>query len=174
MLGEKIPSSATLKIGERIGKGNLDMPFIVWTSGMSVDVKLLDNDHKKLAILINDLHDGVMAGSARGPLERLFDEIVAYSRLHFAHEEHFLDEAGYSGAEAHKQEHGHKIELVLEMQSRFRSGTTVGDDLEVLNQLKDWLVNHVQDSDQEFVAHLKATGVDSILAERDKPGGAAE
>ena len=99
------------------------MPFIVWTSGMSVDVKLLDNDHKKLAILINDLHDGVMTGCARESLERIFDELVAYSRLHFAHEEQFLVEAGYSGAAAHKQEHEHKIEQVIVMQARFRSRT---------------------------------------------------
>ena len=150
------------------------MPFIVWTSGMSVDVKLLDNDHKKLAILINDLHDGVMTGCARESLERIFDELVAYSRLHFAHEEQFLVEAGYSGAAAHKQEHEHNIEQVIVMQARFRSRTELADDLEVLNQLKDWLVNHVQDSDQEFVAHLKATGVDSILAAWNEPDEAAE
>jgi hemerythrin len=140
------------------------MPFIVWTSAMSVDVKLLDNDHKKLAILINDLHEGVMAGCARERLERIFDELVAFSRTHFSHEEHFLDEAGYSGAAEHKHEHGHKIDLVRMMQARFRMGITFADDLEVLNQLKDWLVNHIQNSDQEFVAHLKATGVASILA----------
>lgn len=150
------------------------MPFIVWTSGMSVDVKLLDNDHKKLAILINDLHDGVMTGCARERLERIFDEVVAYTRIHFDHEELFLDGAGYGGAEAHKQEHGHKIQQVLVMRERFRSGTAFADDLEVLNQLKDWLVNHIQRSDQEFVPHLKAAGVDSILAVLNRPDEAAD
>lgn len=150
------------------------MPFIVWTSGMSVDVKLLDNDHKKMAILINDLHEGVMTGCARESLERIFDEIVAYSRLHFAHEEHFLDEAGYSGAAAHKREHDHKIDQVRILQAYFTGGTTLADDLEVLDQLKDWLVNHIQHSDQAFVSHLKATGVDSILAGLNKPEGTTE
>src|ERR1039457_6723893 len=149
------------------------MPFIVWTSGMSVDVKLLDNDHKKLAILINDLHDGVMTGCAREPLDRIFDEIVAYSRTHFSNEERLLEEAGYSGAAAHKHEHSHKIDLVRMMQARFSRGATLADDLEVLNQLRDWLVNHIQDSDQEFVAHLKAAGVDSILAKWNERDGAA-
>ena len=149
------------------------MPFIVWTSGMSVDVKLLDNDHKKLVLLINDLHDEVMAGSAREQLERIFDEIIGYSRIHFDHEELLLDEAGYSGAAEHKQEHGRKFELIKEMQARFRSAETSADELKVLNELKDWLVGHVQKSDQEFVQHLKATGVDSTLAELDRLEGAA-
>jgi hemerythrin len=114
------------------------MPFIVWTNEMSVDVKMLDNDHKRLAILINDLHAGLMAGRDRKELERIFDELVNYTRLHFAHEERILAEAGYSGAAAHKQEHDHKIEQVLIMQARFRSAKESADYLEVLDQLKDW------------------------------------
>ncbi len=65
---------------------------------MSVGVKLLDNDHKKLAILINDLHEGMMAGRDSRALKHIFEELVAFSRLHFAHEEKLLAEAGYSGA----------------------------------------------------------------------------
>jgi len=54
----------TLRTEKESGKDLRDA-FHCLTSGMSVDVKLLDNDHKKLAILINDLHDGVMTGCAR-------------------------------------------------------------------------------------------------------------
>jgi hemerythrin len=145
------------------------MPFIVWTSELSVDVKMLDNDHKKLVILINDLHDGLMAGRDSKELEHIFDELVACTRLHFANEERFLTEAGYSGAAAHKQEHGHKIEQVLMLQARFLSAKDSADDIEVLDQLKNWLFTHMERSDKEFVAHLKATGVDSILAGWNEP-----
>jgi len=145
------------------------MPFIVWTNEMSVDVKMLDNDHKRLAILINDLHAGLMAGRAKEELERIFDELVEYTRLHFAHEEQLLAEAGYSGAAAHKQEHGHKIEQVLILQARFKNATDSAGYLEVLDHLKDWLFTHMEHSDKEFVAHLKATGVDSILAAWNEP-----
>ena len=145
------------------------MPFIVWTNEMSVDVKILDNDHKRLAILINDLHEGLMAGRDSKALERVFDELVAYSRVHFAHEERILAEAGYSGAAAHKQEHGHKIEQVLILQARFMSAKESADYLEVLDMLKNWLFNHMESSDKEFVAHLKATGIDSILAAWNEP-----
>jgi hemerythrin len=145
------------------------MPFIVWTNEMSVDVKMLDNDHKRLAILINDLHAGLMAGRDREELERIFDELVENTRLHFAHEERLLAEAGYNGAAAHKQEHEHKIKQVLNLQARFRGANESAADLEVLDQLKDWLFLHLEHSDKEFVAHLKATGVDSILAAWSEP-----
>jgi hemerythrin-like metal-binding protein len=145
------------------------MPFIVWTSEMSVDVKMLDNDHKRLAILINDLHDGMMAGRNSKDLERIFNELAAYSRVHFAHEERILAEAGYSGAEAHKLEHEQKIKLLLTLQARFQIAKESADYLEILDQLKEWLFTHMEHSDKEFVAHLKATGVESILAEWNEP-----
>jgi hemerythrin-like metal-binding protein len=145
------------------------MPFIVWTNELSVDVKMLDNDHKKLAILINDLHGGLMAGRDSKDLERIFDELVACSRLHFANEEHFLTDAGYSGAAAHMQEHEQKVLQILTLQARFSSAKESADYLEVLDLLKYWLFSHIEHSDKEFVAHLKATGVDSILAAWNEP-----
>jgi hemerythrin len=145
------------------------MPFIVWTSEMSVDVKMLDNDHKRLAILINDLHDGLMTGRDGKALESVFEELVASTRIHFAHEEQLLDEAGYSGAAAHKREHGNKIVQILQLQARFHSAKESAGYLEILDQLKEWLFTHMEHSDKEFVAHLKATGVDSILAKWNEP-----
>jgi hemerythrin len=136
---------------------------------MSVDVKMLDNDHKRLAILINELHDGLMAGRDSKDLERIFDELIAYSRVHFAHEERILAEAGYSGAAAHKQEHEQKIKLLLTLQALFQIAKESADYLDIMDQLKEWLFMHMERSDKQFVAHLKATGVDAILAGWDEP-----
>jgi hemerythrin-like metal-binding protein len=130
---------------------------------------MLDNDHKRLAILINDLHDGLMAGRDSKDLERIFDELVAYARVHFAQEERILDEAGYSGAAAHMQEHEQKIKLLLTLQARFQIAEESADYLAILDQLKEWLFMHMERSDKEFVSHLKATGVESILAGWNEP-----
>jgi hemerythrin-like metal-binding protein len=145
------------------------MPFIVWTNEMSVDVKMLDNDHKTLAILINDLHGGLMAGRDSKALEHIFDELIACARVHFANEERLLDETGYSGAAEHKQDHEQKIKLLLTLQARFQIAKESADYLEVLDQLKEWLFAHTKGIDKEFVAHLKASGVDSILATWHEP-----
>ena len=130
---------------------------------------MLDNDHKRLAILINELHDGLMAGRDSKDLERIFDELIAYSRVHFAHEERILAEAGYSGAAAHKQEHEQKIKLLLTLQALFQIAKESADYLDIMDQLKEWLFMHMERSDKQFVAHLKATGVDAILAGWDEP-----
>ena len=144
-------------------------PFVVWTNRMSVEVKLLDNDHKRLAILISELHDGVVAGWARQALDRLFEELVRNIRIHFAQEEQLFAETAYPDAEIHLREHDHLIERVSELQARFASETGVDSSLEVVNLLKGWLFRHIQSSDRDYVAHFKAKGAEATLAARETP-----
>jgi hemerythrin len=142
------------------------MPLIVWTDQMSVGVKLLDNDHKKLVLLINQLHDGLITGRAKPVLERVFEELVSYTRVHHTHEEQLLVETGFHGSAAHKLEHESTIERAIELQMRFQSSEGLASELEIMHQLREWLFRHIQGSDKAFVAHLKAIGVNEILAAR--------
>jgi len=40
---------------------------MTWTDSMSVGVKMLDDDHKKLIDMVNELHDGILEGHRRRP-----------------------------------------------------------------------------------------------------------
>jgi hemerythrin len=159
---------------EKVSGKNLPRtPFVVWTNRMSVGVKLLDNDHKKLAILISELHEGVVAGWAKLALEHVFEELVRNIRIHFAHEEQLFAETAYPDAAIHLREHDNLIKRVSELQARFVSETGVDSSLEVVNLLKGWLFRHIQSSDQDYVAHFKAKGVEAMLAARETLMGIA-
>ncbi|MGA3160165.1 MAG: bacteriohemerythrin [Terracidiphilus sp.] len=149
------------------------MPLIVWTDRMSVGVKLLDNDHKKLVLLVNNLHDGIVAGHARPALECIFGKLVDFTRLHFSHEERLLAGTSYQGWAAHRQEHDQLLDQLMELQARFLSGAEGAKDQDVMNRLRDWLFKHTQGADQDFVSHLKAKGLDSILVAWDEPDNVA-
>jgi hemerythrin len=140
------------------------MPLIAWTSQMNVGVKLLNNDHKKLVILINNLHDGLVTGQPKPELENLFESLVSYTSIHHANEEKFLADAGYHSAQMHKQEHGQMLEQLMELQIRFISSAQLGIEMEIVHQLRNWLFRHIQGSDQQFTPHLKTINVDAILA----------
>ena len=159
---------------EKVSDKNLPRtPFVVWTNRMSVEVKLLDNDHKKLAILISELHEGVVAGWVKLALERVFEELVRHIRIHLAHEEQLFAETAYPDAAIHLREHDHLIERISELQARFVSEAEVDNSLEVVNLLKGWLFRHIQSSDQDYVAHFKAKGVEAMLAARETLMGIA-
>jgi hemerythrin len=147
------------------------MSLIVWTDQMCVGVKLLDNDHKKIVLLINELHEGLLSGRAKPELDRVFENLVSFTRIHFSHEEQLLVQTGYPGAAAHQQEHKTMIRQVLELQERFRSGAPLGMYLDGMELLKSWLFNHMYGSDQEYGPYLEANGVNSILISWEIPIG---
>jgi len=149
-------------------------PFIAWTIRMSVGVKLLDNDHKKMAIIINELHGGIWAGRAKPELERIFEALIAHIRVHFTHEEQLFTNTGYPDAAIHAREHQHLMERVLDLQARFKNGTELDSYLEVINLLKGWIFSHIEISDQEYAPHLKAQAVNAILAARQVQGGSGQ
>lgn len=153
---------------EKVSRNHLPpTPFVAWTNHMSVDVKLLDNDHKRLAILISELHEGVVAEWAKQALIRVFEVLVRNIRIHFAHEEQLFAETAYPDAAIHLREHDNLIMRVSELKARFVSETRVDGSLEVVNLLKGWLFSHFQSSDLDYVAHFKAKGVEAMLAARE-------
>jgi hemerythrin len=140
------------------------MQLIVWTSDMSVNVKLLDNDHRKLALLINTLHHGLVTGRAKPELEEVFNGLVKHTLVHHAHEDKLMAETAYPGTEEHTLEHDSSVKRLLVLQMRFNNSDGLADELDVMNQLKDWLLTHIQKSDRKFISFFKAQGVDPLLA----------
>ena len=57
------------------------------------------------------------------------------------------------------QEHADLTRQVLVVQQQYRSGTTNTLSLEVLNFLKNWLVNHIQGSDKKCGPHMNTNGI---------------
>ncbi len=143
---------------------DMQKPLIAWTSDMSVQVKLLDNDHKKLLILLSDLHDGVINGYLRQILDMIFDCLVRATRAHFSHEEQFFTETAFPGALSHEREHDHIIERFKVLQVRLRNCTDIASSLDVIQLLKNCLLRHIEISDQQYVAHLKERELGSCKA----------
>jgi hemerythrin len=134
------------------------MPLMTWTSELSVGVTVLDEDHKKLVAILNELHDGMAAGQGRATLGKVFDGLVEYTKTHFAREEQFLFETEYPRAEVHKKQHEDLTMRVTDLQTRYRNGALTLTK-EVLNFLKDWLTYHIKGHDQKYGAHLHGKGI---------------
>src|SRR5450755_115574 len=129
------------------------MPLMTWTSELSVGVKVLDDDHKKLVEMLNRLNEGMQANRGRATLGKIFDELVEYTNTHFAREEGFLVESGYAEVDVHKKQHADLVMRVLDLQRRYNNGELTLT-REVLNFLKDWLTYHIKGHDQKYGSHL--------------------
>ena len=135
------------------------MPLMTWTDKLSVGIKVIDEDHKRLVAMVNELYDSMQAGHGKEALGRILNDLVQYTKVHFAREERFFAETGYPAGDAHKREHDTLTNQVLEVQQKYISGASAALSIDVLRFLKDWLIRHIQGSDQKYRPHLNAKGI---------------
>ena len=136
------------------------MPLMTCTEEMSVKVKVLDEDHKTLIAMLNDLNDGIEANRARAALESVIEKLSNYTRIHFAREERMFAQTGYIDGPAHKAEHTLLARRVMNLQARFESGQSRELGMETMAFLKSWLTDHIMGSDQKYGSHLNAKGIE--------------
>jgi len=134
------------------------MSLITWDNSYSVKVKVIDNQHQKLVGLINELYDGMNQGKGREASGKTLDELISYTRTHFAYEEQLFKIHGYPTYAAHKAEHDALTEKVLDFQKQFREGKA-NLALPLMTFLKDWLLNHIRGTDQKYSGYLNSKGV---------------
>lgn len=135
------------------------MPLMTWTDKLSVGVGVLDQDHRRLVGMVNDLYDAMQAGHGKDALGRILNELIKYTQLHFGREEQFFAQTAYPAASVHKREHESLTNQVLEVQRKYMAGSGATLSIDVLQFLKNWLINHIQGSDQKYRAHLNANGI---------------
>jgi hemerythrin len=132
--------------------------LFTWEDSFSVNIGVIDMQHKKLVSMVNDLHQAMMEGSGKDKLGSILSNLVGYTRGHFTTEERLMRTHAYPDFLAHKSEHDHLTEKVMDLQRGFRSNE-VGLTIEVMEFLKDWLRDHILGSDKKYSPFLNAKGV---------------
>jgi len=125
------------------------MAFYEWQANFSVGVNEMDEQHKKLIAILNQLHDSMKAGKAAKEIGLIIDEMVEYTKFHFAAEEKRMTEKNYIGLASQKAEHAAFVKKAQEFQKEVNSGK-LAVSLDVLNFLKDWLTNHILITDMKY------------------------
>lgn len=129
-----------------------------WNSIYSIGVAQYDDQHKRLFAIAQKLYEAMSSGQGRAVLNDIFDELVEYTRTHFASEEALMVRYGYPDYTIHRQQHEELTQQVLELREKYRSGQ-IALSITVMNFLKDWLRNHIYDSDKRYGQFLNTKGV---------------
>jgi len=125
-----------------------------WQPRYSVGITEIDEQHKKLIALINDLQAAMLRGEGKAALSRILDELIRYTETHFAFEENLLRRRNYSELGAHAQQHQNLKKQVYDLRNELRSGKMTVT-MEVMHFLKNWLANHILGSDLRYAQELK-------------------
>lgn len=134
------------------------MSLIEWNDTMSVSVAEIDNQHKKLVAMINELNDAMAKGKGKEAIGKIINELITYATTHFATEEKYFDMFKYPGALVHKKEHADFVKKVGEFQDGFSKGS-LSLTIEVMRFLKDWLTKHILGSDKKYGPFFNEKGL---------------
>jgi len=132
--------------------------LIAWDDSLSVNIQLVDRQHRKLIDMINDLFTALRSGKGNEMLEPILDSLVSYTCQHFTEEERIMETHGYPGLTDHRSAHRQLVQRVTEFQEKLRQGqATFSSDL--FNFLKSWLLHHIKEEDMAYAPYLNGKGV---------------
>jgi hemerythrin-like metal-binding protein len=134
------------------------MALIAWGPALSVGVTVIDDQHKKLIELVNQLNDAMHAGQGRAALGTVLGELVKYTVYHFGTEEKLMAQHHYELSAAHKAEHKKLVDDVGAFKAKFEGGNAMIS-TEIMNFLRDWLSRHIMGTDKKFGQALIKAGV---------------
>jgi methyl-accepting chemotaxis protein len=140
------------------GKGETTHSLIDWSDDLSVNIGVIDMQHKRLVEMINKLYHAMKTGKGDQIMGPLFVDLIEYTGKHFATEERFMKDKTYPDYESHKTEHEKLVARVLELKAKLEKGEKVFSS-EVFTFLKDWLINHIQGTDKKYAPYLNERGV---------------
>ena len=135
------------------------MPFINWSSDLSIGVVQIDGQHQKLVGMVNRLHDAMKNRTGAQEVAAILSELVEYTKYHFATEEKLMQQHGYPETQAHKTEHTNLTKQVAELAVKVGESNTSLITIETMNFLRDWLKNHILGTDMKFGQFLQSKGV---------------
>ena len=83
--------------------------MIDWNNGLNIGIKVLDDEHKQLLMIVNELASAISENQTRDKIERIYNNLVKSIISHSDNEELILKHCNYADLEDHKQYHTNSI-----------------------------------------------------------------
>ncbi len=131
-----------------------DETAIEWSDKFSIGVEMVDEQHKVLVHILNRLNVAVSRNEGEKVIRGIIDSLIEYTKAHFALEEKLMAAAHYSGLEAHVIEHRQFTEKVYELAEQYWLENKPIDH-EVVDFLREWLTDHVLETDTKLGKALR-------------------
>jgi len=129
----------------------MSVRFIIWKEFYSVGCRELDNQHKQILGIVNDLYSALQSGREGEEIKGFLDRLVRYTRNHFEREEKWMKERGYPELDGHRTIHKRMTQQTADLRKRFDAVS--GQELLVF--LKQWWLNHICQVDKQYSAYME-------------------
>jgi hemerythrin len=141
------------------------MNKIRWDDSLSIGIELIDEQHKKWLEHLDNVSTAIESQQGLGQIAKTLGFLDDYTRFHFSTEEKHMTENDYPGLKGHRAKHeelkGTLANLIQDFEEEGATHT-LADSINTF--LGNWLVNHIQQVDQQFGAFVKEKGI--VLTEQ--------
>lgn len=134
------------------------MQPIKWRDGFNTGIEEIDNQHKSLVDTINKLYENITGGNDNITLNEIFVELFDYANHHFTTEENYMLRFNFDGYQEHKAEHDYFKERINKIRLEYPMSSDEMK-IELMNFLRDWLINHLLEVDKGYVTLFKLHGL---------------
>jgi hemerythrin-like metal-binding protein len=134
------------------------MAILTWNEHCLVGVKTLDSQHAGLIADLNQLYSAITIGNANCCADSPLRNLLKHALDHFSAEEELMVATEYPALVQHRAKHRNFVRQVEEYLARCK----VGDNtmrIPLLNFIRDWLTNHIQEEDREYTPWFTEHGV---------------
>jgi hemerythrin len=137
-----------------MSKANSEL--ISWSAAFSVGIKIIDDQHKELFTLVNDMFNHVVgdAQAEKAYFKGVIQKAVDYVRVHFSTEEEIMLRTHFPGYGEHKKAHDVFVLTVVEKVRDFEAGKEFTL-LEFTQFLKEWILTHIAIMDKGYFTYFK-------------------
>ncbi len=131
--------------------------YIEWSDKLSVGIQEIDEQHKYLVDLVNDLNVALLTTGGTKAAEETLDKLIQYTQTHFVVEESLMRILGYPEYESHKKHHEDLIRHILDFKLKLVDTGRVSRS-ELMEFLHKWLTGHIMHEDVLYSEHFLAHG----------------
>ncbi|MDR0323563.1 MAG: bacteriohemerythrin [Treponema sp.] len=131
---------------------------IMWSDSFLCGIKQIDDQHKRLVDLTNELFSHVSGSEEEEYVffNKVIQELVKYIKAHFATEEKMMIDANFSGYAEHKGEHEKFMLTVVDNIKDYLGGQRLTH-LSFSQFLKDWILTHIVVMDKQCFESFSKT-----------------
>ena len=126
---------------------------IEWRDEYRIDEGIIDEEHKSLIEMANQIFTIEHPESRREELIELVKNLFRYMEYHFEHEEDIMEQARVPDREAHARKH--RI-LIEEMTRALKTHTDLREyTVELRRLVSEWFVKHIVRVDTQMAERLR-------------------
>ncbi len=132
--------------------------MIEWEDKYSFGISIIDKEHKKFIDVINKAIIAREHYDNPEEVKEVLRGMTTYVLTHFKTEETYMIKFNYPEYQNHKEEHLDFSEKTIAYCKRIADGDSHFTN-EVLEYLKQWLVNHIQITDRQYIVCFNENGL---------------